>query len=72
MKLITDSPALYCTSTPIQPAIDYDYAQHPQSLLQIPSTRTVRKKERKRKKGEKTLRMMNRDDNKSVQVDVKH
>lgn len=23
MKLITDSPALYCTSTPIQPAIDY-------------------------------------------------
>lgn len=23
MKLITDSPALYCTSTPIQPAIEY-------------------------------------------------
>ncbi len=73
MKLITDSPALYCTSTPIQPAIDYEApTTTPPVLLQNLSTRTARKERMKERERKETLRMMNRGDNKSVQVDIKH
>lgn len=73
MKLITDSSALYCTSTPIQPAIDYAAPTTTSPIFTAESlNQNIEKKERKRKKGEETLRMMNRGDDKSEQVDVKH
>ncbi len=54
MKLITDSPALYCTSTPIQPAIDYAAPTTTSPVftaesLNQNSEKQERKKERERK-----------------------
>lgn len=55
MKLITDSPALHCTSTPIQPAIDNEASTTTSPVFTAESldqNSEKEKKEGKRKKGD--------------------